>query len=443
MLPQIPKHIALHSGEQLFKGLLTATNEHKDIVQQFLLVTDSREQMLPMLQQLNESHRILGHPPFKYVVCDKARDEKPFWEMAFPALRAEFERLNSVLSSDAAARITHASRYPDMTIDMDHVRVYDTVYTINTAVEGMRCVVEGLPPNLHYVGLDTEWCVNKQAIDFTVQGRLDVITISYVHDIADDGQPLLYKTLVLQVSGLKHLPHRLYALLVDSNIRFVGCCVSADIKKIARDFNVPAVARHAEAINLGGEARKRDVIPSGTATLARIAELVLQQTLPKAGTPRFSDWSKKPLTKDQIRYAALDALASVRIHEELLHYPDLTLRLDPSDVVIGMRVDVVPSSGSVCVLGTRAASGEIAQTIDPHPHPKCPHVTILPKPGLIPVHVREVLAHGYILASPYSTKKTGITTLRDFGEPPFVLQAYFIINWLHKCSSPKMFRIFS
>ena len=44
---------------------------------------------------------------------------------------------------------------------------------------------------------------------------------------------------------------------------------------------------------------------------------------------------------------------------ELEKLPDLTRRLEESDVVVGKKVDVVPRSGNVSCMATRAVTAEI------------------------------------------------------------------------------------
>lgn len=175
--------MALHDGQQLFKGLLTAFNEHKDIVQQYLLVTDARDQIRQMAEELNRSRILLGHSHIRYVSCDKPKEERPFWEDVFPDVAREREYLNSLSSSGQRPEVDGCQSFPKHDINMEDVRVFDTAFTINTAVQGLRDVVEALPPSFQYVGLDAEWCVRMNQQDFMGQQRLDVVILSYIFQV--------------------------------------------------------------------------------------------------------------------------------------------------------------------------------------------------------------------------------------------------------------------
>ncbi len=44
---------------------------------------------------------------------------------------------------------------------------------------------------------------------------------------------------------------------------------------------------------------------------------LLKKRLDKADSPRLSDWTRVPLSAEQLRYAALDAYAGLLVYEEL------------------------------------------------------------------------------------------------------------------------------
>lgn len=161
-------------------------------------------------------------------------------------------------------------------------------------------------------------------------------------------------------------------------------------------------------------------MPSGTASLSRLCQILLKRSLPKSGTPRLSAWNSKTLTDEQVKYAAIDALVSLKVYLGLMQYPDLTQRLTPATVRDGMLVDIVPTSGNVVVMGTRMAYGVVDSL-----HPGS---ALLPdgskvvraRAGQVAVRVDGVLAPHYILPAPYRTR-SGTVTLSSFGSPPFLV----------------------
>ena len=112
-------------------------------------------------------------------------------------------------------------------------------------------------------------------------------------------------------------------------------------------------------INLGTYARTRDVVQNGNVGLAELSKIVLKVTLDKRCLDPVSDWGQKELTDSQVRYAALDAIMSLLIYQELEKLPDLTQRYAIKDVVVGTPINLVPIHGSVASMATRAATGII------------------------------------------------------------------------------------
>lgn len=43
----------------------------------------------------------------------------------------------------------------------------------------------------------------------------------------------------------------------------------------------------------------------------------MKKRLDKVDSPRLSDWSQRPLSQEQLKYAALDAYASLCVYQEL------------------------------------------------------------------------------------------------------------------------------
>jgi hypothetical protein len=167
---QIPKHVLLHEGRPIFKGLLTAVNEHKDIVCQFFLVSDSREQIKQAVGDMVTSCKMHGMPPVEHVTCDKPSEEASFWESLFPAVKLARHHMNTNLL-DAASQSGQPEpaepRLPDAVMQMDIVDgPFTRAQDINRVVRAMRDIVEALPEEKQVVSLDAEWREPSRATNY-------------------------------------------------------------------------------------------------------------------------------------------------------------------------------------------------------------------------------------------------------------------------------------
>jgi hypothetical protein len=96
-------------------------------------------------------------------------------------------------------------------------------------------------------------------------------------------------------------------------------------------------------IDLGQYAKNRDVVMQVNVKLSLLCEKVLRTNLPKPNHIRISVWSRRELTKEQLDYAAKDAIVSLDIYHKLCTMTDLSLRLDSEDSKVeGLAVDLVP-----------------------------------------------------------------------------------------------------
>ena len=178
-----------------------------------------------------------------------------------------------------------------------------------------------MPIERRVIALDTECDTVKNAQGQPIGKMRDsVIQLAYEHA---DGK---IRALVVQLKG-KTLHPRLLALLGDPTITFCGSNVSADLKKLGKDFGCQRTTQRAQRVNLGMMARKSDVVPSGMVSLDRLVAVCLGQRLEKDPSVRLSLWSSPRLTPMQVKYAALDALKSLEVYFHLLPLPDLTVRL--------------------------------------------------------------------------------------------------------------------
>ena len=157
-----------------------------------------------------------------------------------------------------------------------------------------------------------------------------------------------------------------------NSLRLGGNRVQGDLTRLAKYYGESSMARSDKICDLSNLAMERGVTVYGKGenTLANLCRRVLGVHLHKSATARDSDWRRSSLSKEQIEYAALDALASLRVLKGLLSMSDLTVPLQPQDAVPGLIVDICPLEGSrMC----RAASaGKAIIVSEPLHNPSLP-----------------------------------------------------------------------
>jgi len=342
------KRVNLHNGEQIFKGLVTGMNELGEVRIQFHIHTDSHDQMTGALEAFKATNNVLGMEDPKYFVTDNPKADAAFITAVFDSLQQQQQQLNTQRTD--TAHVPLLDNYSDA-----NVKVLSTAQEVNFAITSMCDVARG-----KVIGLDAEWSVvmNRHG-HVTETGKIALIQISYI-----DGDDKI-TTLLVRTNKMAKLPHMLESLLTGETFKMVGVNVSADIIKIGRDFDINRIKQNKQqkdrsnVINLGPFACARDVVQSGSVSLQHLCELVLKERLDKATNIRLSSWDQCRLTDDQVRYAALDAIVSLKIFLKLNDMPDLTRRYKMDDVSAGDKVDLVPMYGSVSCMATRAATGII------------------------------------------------------------------------------------
>ncbi len=347
---KIDKRMNQYNGEQIFKGLITGMNQAGEIRIQFHIHTDSHDQFVAALEAFKATIRKMGMDGPKFFATDNPRADSAFFLSIFESLREQ----QQCLDNECLVAATIPTLEEEYFVE-DNVKVLTEVEEINNAITAMSYVAKG-----NVIGLDAEWNVtlNRNG-SVTNTGKVALIQICYV-----DGSGKLI-TRLIRTHKMTKLPRNLETLLTRDTYKLVGVNVSADLIKIGKDFGIDDILKVAQkdrpnVINLGPFARARDVVPSGTASLQLLSERVLKARLEKSRQIRLSDWDKKDELEDnQMKYAALDAIASLKIFLELDKMPDLTCRFTMDDVSTGNTVDLVPMHGSVSCMATRAATGII------------------------------------------------------------------------------------
>ena len=346
---KIDKRINQYNGEQIFKGLVTGMNRIGEIRFQFHIHSDSHDQMVAAIEAFKDTIQRLGMNWPKFFVTDNPKADEAFFLSIFESLREQQQRLNNECVELAALPSLDEEYYVE-----DNVKILTGTDEINNAITAMSYVAKD-----KVIGLDAEWNVTLNRNGYvTNSGKVALIQISYL-----DGNDNII-TRLIRTHKMTKLPHKLETLLTQNTFKMVGVNVSADLIKIGKDFGIDAILKVSQkdrpnVINLGPFARARDVVSSGTVSLQQLSERVLKARLDKSRHLRLSSWDKDKLDDDQKKYAALDAISSLKIHHELDQMPDLTRRFTMDDVSAGNTVDLVPMHGSVSCMATRAATGII------------------------------------------------------------------------------------
>ena len=166
-------------------------------------------------------------------------------------------------------------------------------------------------------------------------------------------------------------------------------------------------------------AKQRGYLKGRSNTLGLIAQVTLGVTLDKDPAVRTSHWSTGTLTEIQKEYAALDVIVPLRIYCFLLGKPDLTKRLTSSEAKDGVKVDIVPSHGSLVTMASRAATGIIIPSVPWNPPAGFTMKNSRRLGSLSLVRIEVVHAEKYVV--PGYRHGTSKVTLADFGTPPFDL----------------------
>lgn len=350
------KHLCLYRGRSVFKGLVTAMNEVGEVRIQFHIYTDSHEQMKAALEAFKRTTSGLGLPEVRIFFTDNPSGDKKFFPEMLPSLRAQQEKFDELYGGGTPELMEDESDlplYPSSRIKI--VRMASTTQEIENQTMALLENVNG-----NRIGLDAEWNKEVNATTGMQTGRSRIHVIQVAYRNSDDELIVI----VCKMGKIKRLPNRLESLLSSRTINIFGVKVSADLKYIGEDFNVVELKKvdqkkRKNVQNLGMFARVRDVVQDAGAGLDLICRRVLNVQLDKS--LQCSDWSGD-LSESQINYAAVDAAVSLEAGEGLDKMPDLTRRLTPEELTPGRKVDLLPQSGNVACMATRAATATIVGT---------------------------------------------------------------------------------
>ena len=185
------------------------------------------------------------------------------------------------------------------------------------------------------VGIDCEWKPNLYMLApdepqpvLLLQVCLHQTRKVYLFDLQTLLRPLLKPESTLNDLEMT-LSVAMYDLLSSQRLVKVGFQLSQDLRRLAASYpHVPAF-RQAESVLDAGFLAKKVMHLSRqrhsklvTSSLGRLTERYLGKPLDK--TEQVSDWSFRPLSIEQIEYAALDAVVTPAIVEKLISSIDAT-----------------------------------------------------------------------------------------------------------------------
>lgn len=202
------------------------------------------------------------------------------------------------------------------------------------------------------------------------------------------------------------LPAELKILLENPRIRKVGRLITSDLASLQDicKLQTPFTG----SLDLAWMAKERCLLRNiRTTSLADLAARVLHRRINKNVSERLSTaWTNTTLTPDQLKYASLDAYASLKIYEVLKSIPlprylaDIEgVTLPPGTSVMLYSIDRKSFIGSGELIGRADTTTSQSQT-------------------MFSVKVTSIFHRGARLPHDRST------TLGDCGEVPFVLSRY-------------------
>ena len=111
------------------------------------------------------------------------------------------------------------------------------------------------------------------------------------------------------------LPHQLKLLLSHPRVKKVGRLVAADLKYL--QSSCPSTSKFVGAVDLAVFAKEKHVIQNARCSLADLCASILNKRLNKNVSERISQsWENEELTQQQLRYAAMDAYASLQVYDK-------------------------------------------------------------------------------------------------------------------------------
>lgn len=251
------------------------------------------------------------------------------------------------------------------------------------------------------LGLDIEWNCSF----FGTDNRPATVQLS-----AMDGTTFLFHLKADKHSG-PIMPPSLRSLLQCSEIHLTGANIKGDMTRLKNTFDLEISSDRVHDIWLTAQNRK---VHCPGKSLKDIVAQCLGKNIVKASSLRLSDWHQ-PLSQEQIKYASLDAFASILCYKFIMTHGDASFDTPTlSSFLPGTRV-ILYSKGQ---RGQAVASGEI---VDPHAYaaysaPGTGKLTSKKAPKVVVIgknHQRHYVRIDHIKVSAYKTTIPTATIKQD------------------------------
>jgi hypothetical protein len=286
---KLSKLIAVDSSHP-FHGVLTVVNEYDQIIQQTVLFSKTHDEVETALQRLRERYQAHGEK-LSLAYTDNCCVDRRLLQSVFPELTSDMPPASSACAT-----------HPDLSLKLTPV-VLSTAVEINRAIDSKKDFITSEIKRFGacVVGLDAEWTLEKPVALIQIAFSSEEVFLCRVHKLAT-------------------LPDSLEQFLFNTSIIKTGRNVGGDISKIASKYNwteAQLALAQTTLEELGKKAKDLSVVADGRASLEELTGICIKRNLPKPLDVRLSDWQVTTLSGDQIKYAALDALASLLIHASL------------------------------------------------------------------------------------------------------------------------------
>ena len=283
------KHLCRFHGKQVFRALITATNEIGEVCIQFHVVTDGHDQMVNALREFLDTCNKYGQHMPEFVFTDKPMDDFNFFTQEIPSIARKQQQLDRKIGPPIVSALID-----QCVIDDDDFEYLTSSKDIDNKLRALVGFLRHLPPEEQVVSFDAEWAYGSK-VQFPPSGR-DRIGVGQLGFLADKESKKI-KALVMHLRSLQKLPDGFLLLLGDPTIRYVGKGVKGDLEKLGTDFQctnlTKAIIQTSRYVDLAHLAVTRGVVDKATCSLQRLVVETLHQALNKDDSIRSSDWSKK------------------------------------------------------------------------------------------------------------------------------------------------------
>ncbi len=318
------KKIRNINKQPVVNGIVTIMNECNEIRSQFFVPTDAHDQYKAPTTAMLQTMEQYGHTGPQYTYTDNPSNDAKEFLSIFPSLRAQQDKLDFEYSNNGNNKSTTNNSESDGNSNESDVNdatctnyLNDDGNTVHNSFEtwlagnvtylnkkdaidlSAGMLLDGLEDNAStlvpsVMGLDAEWFVPTNSIGRPC-GAPDKLGLIQLAVRQDDG----IKVFIYHVRRLDTLPTNLRTLLEHDFVRFSGCQVSGDLRKINRDFRTTIDI--AIAVNVFNMAATRGVVTNGR-SLEAMAHCIIGVPMDKG--LQTSNWNHYPLSHEQKHYAA-------------------------------------------------------------------------------------------------------------------------------------------